>query len=146
MFTGITRGTFPVVAAERRPDLLSYTVELSDPDHPLVTGVEPFDTDDELYLLELHDEADLVPLLHTHYRGDARGFAEADWSDADRHMVSYLRPLGSGAVLYNPLGHCRGHWDMQPLVDYYPQVERCSWEKPAYHELLRRGIAWALDG
>ncbi|REJ85416.1 MAG: riboflavin synthase [Acidobacteria bacterium] len=29
MFTGITRGTFPVVAVERRPGLLRYTVELS---------------------------------------------------------------------------------------------------------------------
>ena len=28
MFTGITRGTFPVVDLERRPDLLRYTVEL----------------------------------------------------------------------------------------------------------------------
>ena len=28
MYTGITRGTFPVVALERRPDLLRYEVEL----------------------------------------------------------------------------------------------------------------------
>jgi type 1 glutamine amidotransferase len=126
------------------PPIAPYTVELSDPDHPLVAGIEPFDTDDELYLLELHDEASLQPLLHTRYTGAAKGFVESDWSGADRHLVSYVRPHGQGAVLYNTLGHCRGHWDMQPLVDYYPTVERCSWERPGYHELLRRGIAWAL--
>lgn len=126
------------------PPIAPYTVELTNPDHPLVTGIEPFDTDDELYLLEMHDESVLEPLLHTNYTGEARGFVESDWSHADRHLVSYIRPLGAGAVLYNTLGHCRGHWDMRPIVDYYPSVERCSWEQPAYHEMLRRGLAWAL--
>jgi type 1 glutamine amidotransferase len=126
------------------PPIAPYTVEITDSEHPLVTGIEPFDTDDELYLMELHDADDLVALLHTHYRGNARGFAESDWSEADRHLVSYLRPYGSGAVLYNTLGHCRGHYDMAPILDYYPSVERCSWEQPAYHEMLRRGVAWAL--
>ena len=126
------------------PPIAPYTVELTDPKHPLVSGIEPFDTDDELYLMELHDEGSLQPLLHTHYTGGARGFVESDWSHADRQLISYIRPLGKGAVLYNTLGHCRGHWDMQPLVDYYPEIERCSWERPAYHELLRRGVSWAL--
>ena len=76
---------------------------------------------------------------------DATGFAEADWSDGpDRHLVQYLRPLGDGAVLYNTLGHCRGHWDMAPVADYYPRIERCSWELPVYYELLRRGLRWCL--
>jgi type 1 glutamine amidotransferase len=126
------------------PPIAPYTVELASPDHPLVAGIEPFDTDDELYLMELHDEGSLEPLLHTQYAGDARGFAQADWSDADRHLVSYIRRYGEGAVLYNTLGHCRGHWDMEPIVAYYPTVERCSWELPAYHELLRRGLSWCL--
>jgi uncharacterized protein len=52
-------------------------------------------------------------------------------------------PLGDGAVLYNTLGHCRGHYDMVPVVDYYPTIERCSWEHPAYYELLRRSLRWA---
>ena len=41
------------------------------------------------------------------------------------------------------LGHCRGHYDMAPLMDWYPTVERGSWDRPEYIELLRRGIAWA---
>jgi hypothetical protein len=46
-------------------------------------------------------------------------------------------------VLYNTLGHCRGHYDMVPVVDYYPNIERGSWEHPAYYELLRRSLRWA---
>jgi len=131
------------------PPIQPYRVERSDDDHWLVAGVEAFDTDDELYLME-HAALDaLTPLLHTTWKGEATGFAEADWSTGardggDAHLVQYLRPLGDGAVLYNTLGHCRGHWDMAPIVDYYPVVERCSWEKPQYHELLRRAIRWSL--
>jgi type 1 glutamine amidotransferase len=55
----------------------------------------------------------------------------------------YLRPLGSGAVLYNTLGHCRGHYDMVPQKDYYPDVDRCSWELPVFYEILRRSLRWA---
>jgi len=126
------------------PPLQPYTVHNVAPEHPLVAGVEPFETDDELYLCELPEPDALVPLLDTRYAGDAPGFVESDWSHADRHLVMYLRPLGQGAVLYNTLGHCRGHYDMQPVADYYPKVERGSWEVPAYYELLRRGLRWCL--
>ena len=126
------------------PPIQPYRVNVCAPEHALVAGIEPFDTDDELYLSEYHDRNRLVPLLDTHYQGNAAGFAESDWSAGGRHLVSYLRPLGRGAVLYNTLGHCRGHFDMRPVMDWYPRVERCSWERPQYHELLRRGIRWAL--
>jgi type 1 glutamine amidotransferase len=130
------------------PPIQPYPVQVTAPDHWLVAGIESFDTDDELYLCEYHDRDQLVELLHTTWSGDATGFAEADWSleargGSDRHLIMYVRPLGEGAVLYNTLGHCRGHYDMVPVVDYYPQVERCSWEQPAYYELLRRSLRWA---
>ncbi|MGI9603681.1 MAG: ThuA domain-containing protein [Acidimicrobiales bacterium] len=127
------------------PPIAPYPVQVADTDHWLVAGIEEFDTDDELYLCEYHDRSSLQVLLHTHWQGEATGFAEHDWSATDpQHLVQYLRPLGDGAVLYNTLGHCRGHWDMAPVVDYYPVIERCSWEKPQYHELLTRGVRWAL--
>ena len=120
------------------PPIAPYLVELSDPDHWLVAGIEPFETDDELYLSEHADRDALQPLLHTVWSGEARGFVEADWTTGDdHHVVMYLRPLGDGAVLYNTLGHCRGHFDMVPVVPYYPKIERGSWEQPAYAELLR---------
>jgi len=126
------------------PPIQMYTVDTVAADHPLVEGVGSFETDDELYLCEYHDREKLVPLLDTFYEGTADGFAVSDWTQGGRHLVSYLRPLGEGAVLYNTLGHCRGHYDMQPVMDYYPKVERCSWELPQYYELLRRGIRWCL--
>jgi type 1 glutamine amidotransferase len=129
------------------PPIRPYTVTNAAPDHWLVAGVEPFEATDELYLNRYPDRSALTPLLQTTYQGDARGFAEGDWNDCDPdHLVMYLRPLGDGAVLYNTLGHCRGHWDMTFFgVDYYPIIERGSWEIPQYYELLRRGFAWALD-
>ncbi len=129
------------------PPIAPYEVRNVNPDHWLVAGVEPFEATDELYLNEYPDREALVPLLQTSYRGDARGFAESDWSDTDPdHLVMYLRPLGKGAVLYNTLGHCRGHYDMVPLKDYYPSVDRCAWDLPVFYELLRRSIRWARGG
>jgi len=126
------------------PPIQPYRVEPSDADHWLVAGIEPFDTDDELYLSEYRDRDALHALLHTTWQGEATGFAESDWSAGDaEHLVMYLRPLCAGAVLYNTLGHCRGHYDMVPIMDHYPRIERCSWDKPAYYELLRRSLRWA---
>ena len=135
------------------PPLRPYRVEVSDPTHPLVSGIEPFEADDELYLCEYHGAHHA--LLHTEYRGDAPGFIAGTWprpedADAggdaasaarsDRHPVLYLHAHGGGEVLYCTLGHCRGRYDMRPLIAEYPTVERGSWKLPAYHELLRRGI------
>ena len=126
------------------PPIQPYTVQVSDPNHWLVAGIESFDTDDELYLSEYADRDSLHGLLHTTWQGDAKGFVEADWTNCDpTHLVMYLRDLGQGSILYNTLGHCRGHYDMAPVLDYYPRIERCSWEKPAYYELLRRSLRWA---
>jgi type 1 glutamine amidotransferase len=127
------------------PPIAPYTVEPTAPGHWLVAGIEPFTTDDELYLMEHADRDALEVLLATRWRGEAPGFAEADWTRGDdERLVQYLRPLGDGAVLYNTLGHCRGHYDMVPLKDFHPTIERGSWETPQYHELLRRAIRWAL--
>ncbi len=126
------------------PPIAPYLVENVAPDHWLVEGVEAFETTDELYLNEYPDRKALVPLLQTTYRGDARGFVEADWNDTDPdHLVMYLRPLGAGDVLYNTLGHCRAHYDMVPSKPYYPNVDRCAWDLPVFHELLRRSLRWA---
>jgi len=128
------------------PPIQPFPVELADPDHWLVEGIDPFDTDDELYLCEYHNRDTLHPLLKTEWLGETPGFEESDWENCDPvHLIMYLKSHGEGEILYNNLGHCRGHWDMTNLgVKYYPNLERCSWEIPQYHELLRRGIRWAL--
>jgi len=123
---------------------------VSDASHPLVAGIESFEADDELYLSEYHGAHHA--LLHTHFRGEAPGFVAKHWplaqvsSDrhpSDRHLVMYLHPHAGGEVLYCTLGHCRGRYDMRPMMAEYPTVERGSWKLPVYHELLRRGIRWA---
>jgi uncharacterized protein len=126
------------------PPIQPYTVSNVAPDHWLVAGVEPFEVTDELYLSRYPDRAALTPLLQTTYQGTARGFFESDWTACDPdHLVSYVRPLGKGAVLYNTLGHCRSHYDMVPMKPYYPNVDRCSWNLPVFYELLRRALRWA---
>ena len=127
------------------PPIMPYKVETTDPSHWLVAGVGEFETDDELYCSEYHDRDHLQALLHTTWSGQARGFAENDWTGGDgRHLVMYVRPLGSGTVLYNTLGHCRGNYDMTMAgVPFYPKIERGSWAVPQYYELLRRSIRWA---
>lgn len=130
------------------PPIQPYRVDVSAPDNWLVAGITSFDTTDELYLCEHHDKASLQPLLHTIWSGEATGFIDPDWSIAargtDEHLVMYVRELGGGAVLYNTLGHCRGHYDMVPRMAYYPRIELGSWAEPQYYELLRRGIRWTL--
>lgn len=123
------------------PPIARYRVEVSDPDHPLVRGLEAFEADDELYLCEEH--GDKHTLLHTYYTGDAEGFVERDWHEGGRRNVLYVRRHGAGELLYCTLGHCRGKYDMQPMMEEYPRVERGSWKLPVFYELLRRGIRWA---
>lgn len=125
------------------PPIQPFRVEIADPDHELVSGIEPFETDDELYLCKIH--GDLHYLLETHYTGSARGFVRDQWDDDAPRPVYYLNPVGDGEVLYLNLGHCRGHYDMQPMIEFYPTVERGSWEHEAYYELLRRGIRYCAD-
>lgn len=99
------------------PPIQPYPVQISDPSHWLVSGIETFNTDDELYLCDYADRSALQPLLHTTWQGEATGFAEHDWNECDpTHLIMYLRNVGQGSILYNTLGHCRGHYDMSPFL------------------------------
>jgi type 1 glutamine amidotransferase len=122
------------------PPIAPYRVTVADPSHPLVAGVEPFDAEDELYLSEYYGE--LKVLLETEFEGEATGFIEHTWAKA-KHPVLYLHPVGAGEVLYLTLGHCRGHYDMQPMIDFYEVPEKGSWALPVFHDLLARGLEWA---
>ncbi len=123
------------------PAIEPYRVEVSDSAHPLVSGIEAFDADDELYLCEYHGNNHA--LLHTKFSGTASGFVESDWSGGQRQLVLYTHRHSNGEVLYCTLGHCRGHYDMQPLMPEYPDIERGAWKLPVFHQILRRGIHWA---
>jgi len=89
--------------------------------------------------MERHGE--LHVLLETECTEEGTGFVEA--ADAPgTHPVMYIKRHGKGAVLYNTLGHCRGHYDLQPMLDWWPTIDRCAWDLPVFYDLLRRGIAW----
>ena len=81
-------------------------------------------------------------MLATRFVGEATGFVHSDWPEDIEHPVYYLHKVGKGEVVYLNLGHCRGHYDMQPVMDFYPNVERGSWDVPEFYELLRRGIRY----
>jgi type 1 glutamine amidotransferase len=124
------------------PPIAPYQVTVADPAHPLVRGVKEFQTTDEIYLLETYGS--LHVLLETQFGGEATGFVEDQWAPAS-HPVFYIKEHGKGAVLYLTLGHCRGHYDLQPMMDYWPTVDRCAWDLPVFYDLLKRGIGWALE-
>ncbi|MFA7556005.1 MAG: ThuA domain-containing protein [Spongiibacteraceae bacterium] len=124
------------------PPIAPYTVSVADPSHPLVEGIESFESTDELYLMKTY--GDLHVLLDTEFSGTAEGFVESEWEHA-RHPVFYTHTVGEGQVLYLTLGHCRHHYDMQPLMDYWPSVDRGAWDLPVFYTLLRRGIQWAIE-
>lgn len=113
-------------------------------DHELTRGFRRFSTLDEMYLCDV--TADIDILMHSDFAGGTfDDFANPDFP-AQQVPILYLRKLGEGAVLYCSLGHCRGHYDLRPLADFWPTVQRCSWDYPEFIEILRRGIRWGLAG
>lgn len=125
------------------PPITRFRVENVAPDHPLVAGLVDFEVEDEIYLSEL--EPTIEVLLETRYSGKAEGFVEAEWPEDTPRPILYLHRVGPGQVLYLTLGHCRGRYDMRPLMPVYPRTERGAWNEPIYYELLRRGLRWAAD-
>jgi type 1 glutamine amidotransferase len=123
------------------PPIEPYTVHVTEPDHPLVAGVEPFEVRDELYILELRPP--IRTLLHARYTGACRGFEEGHTSDDAPRPVLYLK----GSVCYFTLGHCRGRFDLQDLgVDDLGHRDCGSWNSPAFRTILGRCVDWAVTG
>ncbi len=143
-----------VDAPDERPDVMAllgtqfvahppigpFTVEIVDRDDPLIGGIEDFEVVDELYLSR--PTAAVRTLAQTRFAGEATGFVEQDWAETAVPII-YTRDVGQGRVVYNTLGHCRGHYDLPGMQDFYPHPERCAWNYPVYYELLRRGLRWA---
>lgn len=125
------------------PPIEPFKVRISG-EHPLTTGMRDFSTLDELYLSER--TANIEVLMHSRFEGGVcPDFADADQAAQDVPIL-YLRPVGEGAILYCTLGHCRGHYDLRPLSNFWPHPQRCSWDYPEFTEILRRGIRWGIGG
>ncbi|MBC2650092.1 ThuA domain-containing protein [Novosphingobium flavum] len=123
------------------PPIAPFKVEITRPDHPLTTGLRGFRIEDELYLTRRRGDIDV--LLHTVFTGSCPEFRDAEW-DEPEVPVLYERRIGEGAILYLTLGHCRGHYDLQPVAPFWPHPQRCGWNYPVFYELLRRGIRWGF--
>jgi len=140
-----THDTFMQTLGSRflsHPPIQPYEVTVSDPTHPLVAGMEPFQAEDEIYLCEYYGQ--VVPLLETRFTGSFQaGYVENEWPPDDPRLVAYTHPVGQGEVLYIPLGHCCGRYAMRP-IPATTEVVRGSWENPVFVELLRRSLRWAL--
>jgi type 1 glutamine amidotransferase len=126
------------------PPIHEYDVLVTKPEHPLVKDIPSFRVDDELYLCKFHGEHET--LLHCSWSDPVASFVRDDWmTESDVQPIFYLHPYGSGTVLYLTLGHCRGKYDMQPLIEEYPEPEEGAWRTEEFYELLRRGIQWAMQ-
>jgi type 1 glutamine amidotransferase len=95
----------------------TFTVNITDKDHPITEGMSDFQMDDELYA-KLSGEAD-IQVLAT---------ADSDWSGKTEPMV-FVKKYGEGRVVHNVLGH-----DVKAR------------DNEAFAKLLRRGVEWAATG
>ena len=121
------------------PSLQEFTVTPTENSHALTKGLQAFKARDEIYLIE--SQPNLTVLLETKFGGKTEIFENDDHPEQS-YPVLYLHQVGKGRVLYLTLGHCNGHYN-NPLQDFVPEVERCSWQQPIFYDLLRRGINWA---
>jgi type 1 glutamine amidotransferase len=127
------------------PPLGLYRVEVADPDHPLVQGLESFEVRDEQYLGPVR--APIHVLLDSHFAGETPRFQVSQWPAA-RHPVLYVRELGRGAVLYFTMGHSfPPPMEVDGGVDggTVSEGDHCSWNEPIFRELLRRGVGWLVE-
>ena len=76
--------------ANWHPPGLTFEVEVDDPDHAIMDGVENFEVDDEIYMSAWD------PSIHV--------LASATWIDK-RHPMAWAQSYGEGRVFYTTLGH-----------------------------------------
>lgn len=119
------------------PAYSHFPVTISRPNDPLLEGIEPFEVDDELYVIEEH--GDIEVLLETHWGGEALGGRQIE--EGVRPLM-YRHRVGDGGVLYMALGHCNRAFDTPRPGTRQPD-HRGPWAMPVYQELVRRGVEWA---
>ncbi len=105
-------------------DGVDYSVEITQPEHPLVAGIEGFAVCSEQYYLHVDPANDVLattrlPVVEWYH--SANGPVEMP--------VAWTRKWGHGRVYYNALGH---------------KANVIS-DGPAF-EMIRRGVLWAAEG
>jgi type 1 glutamine amidotransferase len=100
-------------------NIIDYTVEVTRPDHPIMTGIGSFAHHSEQYYLNYDPAVDV--LATTTFSG-----AHDPWRQGVVMPVVFTTTHGQGRVFYTSLGHTAAELEI-------PQVR----------EILRRGLLWA---
>ena len=122
------------------PPIEPFEVRIVNPDHEVTRGLRDFAIEDELYVSQR--TAPIEVLMAARFAGECPDFVDPLAPD-DEVPILYERRVGEGAILYCTLGHCRGHYDLQPLRKFWPHPQRCAWDYPVFAEILRRALRWA---
>ncbi|GAF74320.1 unnamed protein product, partial [marine sediment metagenome] len=101
--------------------VIDYTVEVADPDDPVMEGIEQFAMHSEQYYLHV-DPSNHV-LATTTFSGEHGG---ADWIKGCVMPVAWKRYYGKGKVFFSSLGHVAG-----------------DLEVPEALTIITRGMLWA---
>lgn len=117
-------------------------IHVEDHHHPVTAGLEDFTLVDEPYIAT--PLGDYRTLLSARYKGVAPGYLLDQWDDDSPRPQLYIKDHGAGGVLYSPLGHACGRFDLRPMMDEAPVV-RGPWDNPQFQELLRRAIGWLTE-
>jgi type 1 glutamine amidotransferase len=119
------------------PPYRHFAVSIAKPGDPLLAGIDPFEVDDELYVIEPNGDLDV--LLHTRWGGEAMGRTVEE----AMQPLMYRHRVGNGGVLYLALGHSAREFDKPRPAGPDQATLRGPWDLPVYKELVRRGIEWA---
>ena len=105
-----------VGAQFQRHDIGTVRTILAAPEHPVMRGFKGFESFDETYVHTKHNEKDRT-VLEYRQEGDRR----EPWT--------WVRTQGQGRVFYTAWGH-----------------DQRTWSNPGFHNLVERGIRWAVGG
>lgn len=92
----------------------TFRTTLAEAEHPILKGYSGFESWDETYVHHMHNEKDRTIL---EYRVDSEG----------REPWTWVRNQGKGRVFYTAWGH-----------------DGRTWSNPGFHNLVERGILWAV--
>ncbi len=95
-----------------------FNTVITQPEHEIMKGFVPFKTWDETYVHEMHNPDKIV--LQT------RVELKANPTDIDEPWT-WIRNQGKGRVFYTAYGH-----------------DARTWGQPGFHDLMFRGIVWAV--
>lgn len=100
-------------------DIIDYTVNITNNDHPITAGLSDFKMHSEQYYM--HVDLSNEVLATTTFNGD-----HILWINGSVSPVTWTRMWGKGRVSYCSLGHVAADFDV-----------------PEAREMVRRGLLWA---